>query len=156
MATVVNDTGQKYSQVPLSEQMMLVKYVIQLIKDSGVFKGKGIKVNFLDADKDCICIRLMDDNIKTSEYVDGSYDAQIRFMVISRHLNVSGVSGHINAMDEINQLGMLFDSIDYYDIENDRVYIDSIDQVSNAGVVYRDSSGIEDNGATFVLRYSKK
>lgn len=153
MATIVNDTTNKQALVPVSEQMLLVNYVIELIKDSGFFKNLDIKINFLDADKDCMCVRLSDDNVKTHEYVDGSYDAQIRFSLIYRKLNISGVSERVNTIDLINQFGIFLESLDYFEFEHDTINVDSISQLTNAGLIYRDSSGIEDNSANFILRY---
>ena len=155
MANIVNDTSKKQSVVPISEQMLLVNYVIELVKKSGIFKNLDVKLNFLSSDKDCICIRLFDDATKLHEYVDGSYEAQIRFSLIYRRLSVNGVSERINAIDIINQFGMYCDTIDNFEFSNDLIYINSIAQQTNAGLIYRDNSGIEDNSANFVLRYDK-
>lgn len=155
MATIVNDTGKKQSVVPISEQMLLVNYVIDLVKESGIFKNLDVKLNFLSSEKDCICIRLFDDATKLHEYVDGSYEAQIRFSLIYRRLSVNGVSERINAIDIINQFGMYCDTIEEFEFDDDLIYINSIAQQTNAGLVYRDNSGIEDNSANFVLRYDK-
>lgn len=155
MANIVNDTSKKQSVVPISEQMLLVNYVIDLVKESGIFKNLDVKLNFLSSEKDCICIRLFDDATKLHEYVDGSYEAQIRFSLIYRRLSVNGVSERINAIDIINQFGMYCDTIDNFEFSNDLIYINSIAQQTNAGLIYRDNSGIEDNSANFVLRYDK-
>lgn len=155
MATIVNDTSKKQSVVPISEQMLLVNYVIELVKKSDIFKNLDVKLNFLSSDKDCICIRLFDDATKLNEYVDGSYEAQIRFSLIYRRLSVNGVSERVNAIDIINQFGMYCDTIDDFEFSNDLIYINSVAQQTNAGLVYRDDSGIEDNSANFVLRYDK-
>lgn len=154
MATVIGET-QKQIDVPVSEQMLLVNYVIDFIKKSGLFKELDVKLNFLSSDEDCICIRLFDDATKTHQYVDGSYEAQIRFSVIYRRLSVNGVSERIDSIDIINQLGSLFDSTEEFEINDDTIYINSISQQTNAGLVYRDNSGIEDNGANFILIYDK-
>ena len=156
MATIVNDTSSnKQSLVPVSEQMLLVNYVIGLVKKSGIFENLDVKLNFLSSDKDCICIRLFDDATKTHEYVDGSYEAQIRFSLIYRRLSVNGVSERVNAIDLINQFGMYCDTIEDFKFESDLIYINTIAQQTNAGLIYRDDSGIEDNSANFVLRYDK-
>lgn len=155
MANIVNDTGKKQSVVPISEQMLLVNYVIELIKRSDIFKNLDVKLNFLSSDKDCICIRLFDDATKLHEYVDGSYEAQIKFSLIYRRLSVNGVAERINAIDIINQFGMYCDTLDEFEFDDDLIYIDSIAQQTNAGLIYRDNSGIEDNSANFVLRYDK-
>lgn len=155
MANIVNDTSVKQSVVPISEQMLLVNYVIDLIKKSGIFGNLDIKLNFLSSDKDCICIRLFDDATKTHEYVDGSYEAQIRFSLIYRRLSVNGVSERVNVIDLINQFGMYCDIIEDFEFDNDMIYINTIAQQTNAGLIYRDDSGIEDNSANFVLRYDK-
>lgn len=154
MATVIGET-QKQIDVPVSEQMLLVNYVIDFIKKSGLFKELEVRLNFLSSDEDCICIRLFDDATKTHQYVDGSYEAQIRFSVIYRRLSVNGVSERIDSIDIINQLGSLFDSTEEFEINDDTIYINSISQQTNAGLVYRDNSGIEDNGANFILIYDK-
>lgn len=154
MATVIGET-QKQVDVPVSEQMLLVNYVIDFIKKSGLFKELEVKLNFLSSDEDCVCIRLFDDATKTHQYVDGSYEAQIRFSVIYRRLSVNGVSERIDSIDIINQLGSLFDSTEEFEINDDTIYINSISQQTNAGLVYRDNSGIEDNGANFILIYDK-
>lgn len=154
MATVIGET-QKQIDVPVSEQMLLVNYVIDFIKKSGLFKELDVKLNFLSSGEDCICIRLFDDATKTHQYVDGSYEAQIRFSVIYRRLSVNGVSERIDSIDIINQLGYLFDSTEEFEINDDTIYINSISQQTNAGLVYRDNSGIEDNGANFILIYDK-
>ena len=114
MANIVNDTSKKQSVVPISEQMLLVNYVIELVKKSGIFKNLDVKLNFLSSDKDCICIRLFDDATKLHEYVDGSYEAQIRFSLIYRRLSVNGVSERVNSIDIINQFGMYCDKIDEF------------------------------------------
>lgn len=155
MANIVNDTSKKQSVVPISEQMLLVNYVIELVKKSDIFKNLDVKLNFLSSDKDCICIRLFDDATKLHEYVDGSYEAQIRFSLIYRRLSVNGVSERVNAIDIINQFGMYCDTIDEFEFGNDTIYINSIAQQTNAGLIFRDNSGIEDNSANFVLRYDK-
>ena len=156
MATIVNDTSSnKQSLVPVSEQMLLVNYVMELVKKSGIFENIDIKLNFLSSDKDCICIRLFDDATKTHEYVDGSYEAQIRFSLIYRRLSVNGVSERVNAIDLINQFGMYCDTIEDFKFNDDMIYINTISQQTNAGLIYRDDSGIEDNSANFVLRYDK-
>ena len=155
MATIVNDTSVKQSIVPVSEQMLLVNYVIGLVKKSGIFKNLDVKLNFLSSDKDCICIRLFDDATKTHEYVDDSYEAQIRFSLIYRRLSVNGVSERVNAIDLINQFGMYCDTIEEFKFDSDLIYINTITQQTNAGLIYRDDSGIEDNSANFVLRYDK-
>lgn len=155
MAVIVSDDNNKKSLVPVSEQMLLVNYVIELIKKSDVFKNLDVKLNFLSSDKDCICIRLYDDSIKTHEYVDGSYEAQIRFAIIYRRLSVNGVLERVNSIDIINQFGMYLDTIDEFEFSDESIYINSITQTSNAGLVYRDDSGIEDNGANFILLYDK-
>lgn len=155
MANIVNDTSKKQSVVPISEQMLLVNYVIDLVKESGIFKNLDVKLNFLSSEKDCICIRLFDDATKLHEYVDGSYEAQIKFSLIYRRLSVNGVAERINAIDIINQFGMYCDTIDEFEFDDDLIYINSIAQQTNAGLIYRDNSGIEDNSANFVLRYDK-
>lgn len=156
MATIVNDTSNnKQSLIPVSEQMLLVNYVIELVKKSGIFKNLDIKLNFLSSDKDCICIRLFDDATKTHEYIDGSYEAQIIFSLIYRRLSVNGVSERVNVIDLINQFGVYCDTIEEFKFDNDMVYINAITQQTNAGLIYRDDSGIEDNSANFVLRYDK-
>lgn len=155
MANIVNDTSKKQAVVPISEQMLLVNYVIELVKKSGIFKNLDVKLNFLSSDKGCICIRLFDDATKLHEYVDGSYEAQIRFSLIYRRLSVNGVSERVNAIDIINQFGMYCDTIDEFEFDADLIYINSITQQTNAGLLYRDNSGIEDNSANFVLRYDK-
>ena len=155
MATIVNDTSVKQSVVPISEQMLLVNYVIDLVKKSGIFENLDVKLNFLSSDKDCICIRLFDDAIKIHEFVDGSYEAQIRFSLIYRRLGVNGVFERVNVIDLINQFGMYCDTIEEFDFDDDMIYIDTIKQQTNAGLIYRDDSGIEDNSANFVLRYDK-
>lgn len=155
MANIVNDTSKKQSVVPISEQMLLVNYVIDLVKKSGIFKNLDVKLNFLSSEKDCICIRLFDDATKLHDYVDGSYEAQIRFSLIYRRLSVNGVAERINAIDIINQFGMYCDTIEEFEFDNDLIYINSIAQQTNAGLIYRDNSGIEDNSANFVLRYDK-
>lgn len=155
MANIVNDTSVKQSVVPISEQMLLVNYVIELVKKSGIFGNLDVKLNFLSSDKDCICIRLLDDATKTHEYVDGSYEAQIRFSLIYRRLSVNGVSERVNVIDLINQFGMYCDTIEGFEFNDNTIYINTITQQTNAGLIYRDDSGIEDNSATFVLRYDK-
>lgn len=155
MATIVNDTSVKQSVVPISEQMLLVNYVIELVKKSCIFENLDVKLNFLSSDKDCICIRLFDDATKTHEYVDGSYEAQIRFSLIYRRLSVNGVSERVNVIDLINQFGMYCDTIEEFEFNDDTIYINTITQQTNAGLIYRDDSGIEDNSANFVLRYDK-
>lgn len=155
MATIVNDNSQKQLIVPVSEQMLLINYVIDLVKKSDLFKNLDVKLNFLSSEKDCICIRLFDDATKLHEYVDGSYEAQIRFALIYRRLSVNGVSERVNAIDLINQFGMLLDNIEEFEMLNNTIYINSISQQTNAGLLYRDDSGIEDNSANFVLRYDK-
>lgn len=155
MATIVNDTSKKQSVVSISEQMLLVNYVIDLVKESGIFKNLDVKLNFLSSEKDCICVRLFDDATKLHEYVDGSYEAQIKFSLIYRRLSVNGVAERINAIDIINQFGMYCDTIDEFEFDDDLIYINSIAQQTNAGLIYRDNSGIEDNSANFVLRYDK-
>ena len=156
MATIVNDKSNiKQSLIPVSEQMLLVNYVIELVKKSGIFESLDVKLNFLSSDKDCICIRLFDDATKTHEYVDGSYEAQIRFSLIYRRLSVNGVSERVNVIDLINQFGMYCDTIEEFKFDNDMIYINTITQQTNAGLIYRDDSGIEDNSANFVLRYDK-
>lgn len=154
MATIVGET-QKQINIPVSEQMLLIDYVIEIIKKSGLFKNLDVALNFLSSDKDCICIRLFDDATKTHQYVDDSYEAQIRFSVIYRRLSVNGVSERVNSIDLINQLGYLFDTTDEFEIDDDTININSISQQTNAGLIYRDDSGIEDNGATFILKYDK-
>lgn len=154
MATIVGET-QKQINIPVSEQMLLIDYVIEFIKKSGLFKNLDVELNFLSSDKDCICIRLFDDATKTHQYVDDSYEAQIRFSVIYRRLSVNGVSERVNSIDLINQLGYLFDTTDEFEIDDDTFNINSISQQTNAGLIYRDDSGIEDNGATFILKYDK-
>lgn len=154
MATIVGET-QKQINIPVSEQMLLIDYVIELIKKSGIFGNLDVKLNFLSSDKDCICIRLFDDATKTHQYVDDSYEAQIRFSVIYRRLSINGVSERVNSIDLINQLGHLFDTTDEFEIDDDTININSISQQTNAGLIYRDDSGIEDNSANFVLRYDK-
>lgn len=153
MAVIVSDNKTKLSLVPVSEQMLLVNYVIELVKKSDIFKNLDVKLNFLSSDKDCICIRLFDDSTKTHEYVDGSYEAQIRFSLIYRRLSVDGVSERVNTIDLINQFGMYLDTIDEFDIDSDTIYINKIAQTTNAGLIYRDNSGIEDNSANFILIY---
>lgn len=156
MATIINDTSSnKQSLIPVSEQMLLVNYVMELVKKSGIFENLDVKLNFLSSDKDCICIRLFDDATKTHEYVDGSYEAQIRFSLIYRRLSVNGVSERVNAIDLINQFGMYCDTIEEFEFDSDLIYINTITQQTNAGLIYRDDSGIEDNSANFVLRYDK-
>lgn len=156
MATIVNDTSSnKQSLVPVSEQMLLVNYVIELVKKSGIFENLDVKLNFLSSDKDCICIRLFDDATKIHEYVDGSYEAQIRFSLIYRRLSVNGVSERVNVIDLINQFGMYCDTIEEFEFNDNTIYINTITQQTNAGLIYRDDSGIEDNSANFVLRYDK-
>lgn len=155
MATIVNDTSVKQSVVPISEQMLLVNYLVDLIKRSAIFGNLGVKLNFLSSDKDCICIRLFDDATKTHEYVDGSYEAQIRFSLIYRCLSVNGVSERVNVIDLINQFGMYCDTIEDFELNDNMIFIDTITQQTNAGLLYRDDSGIEDNSANFVLRYNK-
>lgn len=156
MATIISDkSNNKQSLIPVSEQMLLVNYVIELVKKSGIFKNLDVKLNFLSSGKDCICIRLFDDATKISEYVDGSYEAQIRFSLIYRRLSVNGVSERVNAIDLINQFGMYCDKIENFEFDSDTIYIDTIAQQTNAGLIYRDNSGIEDNSANFVLRYDK-
>ena len=156
MATIVSDTSNnKQSLIPVSEQMLLVNYVIELVKKSGIFENLDVKLNFLSSDKDCICIRLFDDATKTSEYVDGSYEAQIRFSLIYRRLSVNGVSERVNAIDLINQFGIYCDTIEDFKFDSDLIYINTITQQTNSGLIYRDDSGIEDNSANFVLRYDK-
>ena len=154
MATIVSET-QKQVNIPVSEQMLLVNYIIELIKKSGLFENLDVRLNFLSSEEDCICIRLFDDATKTHQYVDGSYEAQIRFSVIYRRLSVNWVSERINSIDLINQLGSLFDTTEEFEIDNDTIYINSISQQTNAGLLYRDDSGIEDNGANFILKYDK-
>ena len=135
--------------------MLLVNYVIDLVKKSGIFENLDVKLNFLSSDKDCICIRLFDDATKTHEYVDGSYEAQIRFSLIYRRLSVNGVSERVNVIDLINQFGMYCDAIEEFEFNDDSIYVNTITQQTNAGLIYRDDSGIEDNSANFVLGYDK-
>ena len=155
MATIVNDNSQKQLIVPVSEQMLLINYIIDLVKKSDLFKNLDVKLNFLSSEKECICIRLLDDATKLHEYVDGSYEAQIRFALIYRRLSVNGVYERVNAIDLINQFGMYCDKIEKFEIDDDSIYINTITQQTNAGLIYRDDSGIEDNSANFVLRYDK-
>ena len=132
MATIVSET-QKQVNIPVSEQMLLVNYTIEFIKKSGLFENLDVKLNFLSSGEDCICIRLFDDATKTHQYVDGSYEAQIRFSVIYRRLSVNGVSERIDSIDLINQLGSLFDTTEEFEIDDDTIYVNSISQQTNAG-----------------------
>ena len=61
----------------------------------------------------------------------------------------------IIVIDLINQFGMYCDTIEDFEFNDDMIYINTISQQTNAGLIYRDDSGIEDNSANFVLRYDK-
>ena len=50
---------------------------------------------------------------------------------------------------------MYCDTIEDFEFDDDSIYINTITQQTNAGLIYRDDSGIEDNSANFVLRYDK-
>lgn len=152
-AQVVMEDKQK-NTVSVSEQILLVEYIIGIIKESGIFENLDIGLNFLSSDKSCLCIRVSEESMKTVEYVDGSYDADIRFVVIYRRLSTTGVVERASAIDKVNELGLYFDRMEDFDLSPE-YDIESIQQTTQAGLIYRDDSGIEDNGANFVLRYNK-
>lgn len=151
MAIVVNQEAQK-PPIPISEQTKLADYVISLVEGSEVFAGLPVSLNFIDATKDCLCVRLTNESYKTAEYVDGSYEGQIVFSLIYRRLNVSGVDERLSAIDLVNQFGEALSEQEFI-TEIEDVEINSISQETPAGLIYRDNSGVEDNGANFILRF---
>lgn len=154
MATVVNQNAPK-PPIPVSEQTKIIEYVVDLVKKSDIFARLPVHLNFIDATKDCICVRLGSDNHKTEEYVDGSYEAQITFSVIYRRLHVADVNERLASIDLVNQFGEYTDELVDFNADIPGVDIFSISQKETAGLIYRDDSGIEDNGASFVLLYNK-
>lgn len=155
MGSIAGDNSINMAKVPISEQVQLTKYVIGLIKSKDFFSGIDVELNFIEGTRDCVCVRLTDDAYKTEEYVDGSYEAHIRFMVIYRKMNISDSSERMLAMDAVNNLGVDFDNTVEFDCDIDGIEITSITQETSAGLVYRDDSGIEDNGAVFSLVYDR-
>lgn len=154
MGVVVNEE-KKHAPIPVAEQTKLINYVISLVKKSSIFAGVPVSLNFIDSSRDCICVRLQDDTYKTAEYVDGSYEAQVVFMLVYRRLHVTNVEERLNVIDLVNQFGEEVEAIEEFDTGIEGVDINSVTQKSPAGLIYRDNSGIEDNGAVFILRYDK-
>lgn len=154
MGVVINDS-KKHSPVPVAEQTKIINYVMSLVEKSDLFTGIPVSLNFIDSSRDCICVRLQPETYKTAEYVDGSYEAQVTFLVVYRQLHVSNVNERLAAIDRINSFGEKVDGMEEFDTGIEGVEVNSISQKDSAGLIYRDNSGIEDNGATFVLRYDK-
>ena len=154
MANVVNQNGNKPA-VPISEQTRLIEFVIELIKAMPEVSELQVNLNFVDASHDMICVRLSKDTYKIAEYVDGSYEAQLAFSVIYRRLHVTGIDERLAAIDLVNRIGSALEAIEIFDTGIDGVEVSCISQKESAGLLYRDSSGIEDNGASFILRYDK-
>lgn len=154
MGAVVN-SDKKHTPIPVAEQTKLIDYIMSIVKNSSVLNGIPASLNFIDSSKDCICIRLQDDTYKTDEYVDGSYEAQIVFLVVYRRLHISSVDERLEAIDLINRFGEEVGAIESFDSGIEGVDITSVSQRDYAGLIYRDNSGIEDNGAVFTLKYDK-
>lgn len=177
---LVGQSGNKsLNSVSVSEQMLLLEYIIYILKSSGVYGNKDINVNFLSSDSSSLCVRLLDDSMKTAEYINSSYDAQISILFVSRELNTSSNKyNRIASIDNVNKLGMFIDSLEsffdtgvevsnsgikcfaswYKDVKGSDylggITIEGFSQTTQAGLVFRDSSGVEDNGATFILKYN--
>lgn len=152
MGVVINDAAKK-PPIPVSEQTRIVEYVMDLVKDSFVFQDIPVSLNFIDSSRDCICVKLLEDSFKTAEYIDGSYEAQVAFMLIYRRLTVDGVDERLNAIDMVNQFGESMEEMEDFISDLPGITINYIHQREPAGTVYRSESGIEDNGAPFVLNY---
>ena len=154
MANIVNEAPKK-PPIPMSEQTRIIEYVVELVKNSSIFAGIPVSLNFVDASRDCVCVRLGSDNYKTAEYIDGTYEAQISFTVIYRRLNVSDLNERLDAIDLVNRFGEVLESMEEFTTGIAGVEVNSISQREPAGLIYRDNSGIEDNGTSFVLIYDK-
>lgn len=154
MGVVINE-GKQHAPVPVAEQTKILNYVMSLVEKSDIFDGIPASLNFIDASKDCICVRVQPETYKTHEYVDGSYEAQVTFLVVYRQLHITNASERISAIDLVNRFGEKLESMEEFDTGIEGVEVNSISQKDTAGLIYRDGSGIEDNGATFVLRYDK-
>lgn len=154
MATISGETS-KQSFISVSEQMKLVTYVKSLIKSSGLFSQPEIEINFLETNKDSLCLRLTNNSRKSREYIDGSYEGEVEFMFIVRKLNIANNYERQEEIDKINQLGELLENKEDFELIESGLEINYIRQTLNAGLIYRDDSGIEDNAATFIINYER-
>lgn len=154
MANVINQNSSKPA-VPVAEQTRLIEFIIELIKAMPEVGSLPVSLNFVDTSTDMICVRLSKDTYKIAEYVDGSYEAQLAFSVIYRMLQVTGVDERLAAIDLVNRIGGALEAIEVFDTGIEGVEVSCISQKESAGLLYRDNSGIEDNGASFILRYDK-
>lgn len=155
MASIVNSTNNVVNSVPVSIQVLLINCIIKLIKESNIFGSLPVELNFLSGSADTLCVRLNNDSCKLHEFVDGSYEAKVLFTVIYRKQNISSTSERTHILDLINELGMFFEELDEIEIDSDMVYIDRVVQQTNSGILFRDASGVEDNGAIFEVYFSK-
>lgn len=153
MATVVNK--EKKESVSITEQIKIIEYVKKLIEESNLFSGITININDISTTSDNCCLQLTSDAYKTSSFVDGSYEAEITFLFVYRRMNISNSAERLGVLDLVNQLGDYLNNIEEFDVEDSSYYIDSISQSTIASILYRDDSGIEDNGANFKVKYSK-
>lgn len=154
MGSIVSD--ERKELIPVSHQMTVINWVLKHIRDSDLFKNIKIDLNFLSVGCDCACIRLSNNNVKLESYVDGTYTGQIEFMFVIRYLNIQDTKERVNAIDLVNSLGSYLSGVDDESIDDSSIVLNSITQVTNAGVIFRDDSGIEDNAATFRILYESE
>lgn len=143
--------GELKPSIPVSDQGLILDWLLSKLNS---FAGLPVttELNFLDTTGDCACIRVSDKSNKLESYIDGSYTGQLEFLFVLRYKSLATSDERITALDIVNNVGAYLGSIK----ENfSGVFINSIEQTSNASVIYRDASGIEDNGATFVLLFEK-
>lgn len=159
MATIEGRNEPSKALIPVAEQTMLLKKVLELVEGSALFKGYKLTLNFVNGDNNGVCIRIPSNlAVKTKVYVDSSYEAELTFQVILRATAVSGVYDRVNNLDMVNQLGIYFEELNeqgYDTFDIDSIVIDDISQSTQAGVIYRGDNGIEDVGANFIMKYSK-
>lgn len=156
MATIItNQTQTEINRLAISEQNKILKYIIQKVKDSGVFQNYEINFNDLRTDVSNVGIILNSGSRKSRVYVDGGYEAIIPISVILRNIGNVTDDKTLHCIDLVNQLGMWFDEHIQRDkgIAGYTVY--GVEQQTQSHVTYRDESGIEDVGADFYINYSK-
>lgn len=156
MATIItNQTQTEINRLAISEQNKILKYIIQKVKDSGVFQNYEINFNDLRTDVSNVGIILNSGSRKSRVYVDGGYEAVIPISVVLRNIGSATDDKTLHCIDLVNQLGMWFDEHIQRDKGITGYTIYGVEQQTQSNITYRDESGIEDVGADFNINYSK-
>jgi hypothetical protein len=152
---ITNPEQTAINRVAVSEQNKIIKWVIDKIEESDIFENYEINFNDLKIDKSNVGIILNSGARKSSEYVDGGYDAVIPLNITLRKVGTESDDSRLHNIDLINQLGIWFDENIVRNKEVEGYTIYSVEQQNQATLVYADESGIEDTSAEFRVSYSK-